>query len=225
MDARKQLVVVLPGIGGSVLAGPGPGPAPASGDRRRILWDAGFASLLRLRTSAHRLSLAETPETRPVGLIRSHAVVPGWSVVRGYERLLARLSRLPGARLDEGDPEARVEDANIAAFPYDFRLGIEPAAHALAADVHRRLERLGWDGEPNRVIVIAHSMGGLVARYWLGPLGGRDACRALVTLGTPALVASARHPPLTSPAGAFAYPSGASTSTRPSPWESSIARR
>ncbi|HET8681285.1 MAG TPA: hypothetical protein VFM54_05355, partial [Micromonosporaceae bacterium] len=36
-----------------------------------------------------------------------------------------------------------------------------------------------------RVIVVAHSMGGLVARYWLGPLGGAPYCRALVTVGTP----------------------------------------
>ena len=35
------------------------------------------------------------------------------------------------------------------------------------------------------MIVVAHSMGGLVARYWLGPLGGWRTCRALVTLGTP----------------------------------------
>lgn len=35
------------------------------------------------------------------------------------------------------------------------------------------------------MIVIGHSMGGLVARYWLGPLGGSADCRALITLATP----------------------------------------
>ena len=35
------------------------------------------------------------------------------------------------------------------------------------------------------MIVVAHSMGGLVARYWMGPLGGWRVCRALITLGTP----------------------------------------
>ncbi|MGH3934066.1 MAG: lipase/acyltransferase domain-containing protein, partial [Pseudonocardiaceae bacterium] len=36
-----------------------------------------------------------------------------------------------------------------------------------------------------RVIVVAHSMGGLVARVWMGLLGRWPWCRALITLGTP----------------------------------------
>lgn len=35
------------------------------------------------------------------------------------------------------------------------------------------------------MIVIAHSLGGLVARFWLGPLNGAPCCKALITLGTP----------------------------------------
>jgi hypothetical protein len=35
------------------------------------------------------------------------------------------------------------------------------------------------------VIVVAHGAGGLVARYWLGPIGGHPWCEALLTLGTP----------------------------------------
>ena len=35
------------------------------------------------------------------------------------------------------------------------------------------------------MIVVAHSMGGLVARYWIGRLGGWQVCDALTTLGTP----------------------------------------
>ena len=35
------------------------------------------------------------------------------------------------------------------------------------------------------MVVVAHSMGGLVARYWLGPLGGWRHCRGVITLGTP----------------------------------------
>src|SRR5262249_43220640 len=33
---------------------------------------------------------------------------------------------------------------------------------------------------------MAHSMGGLVARYWIGVLEGWRRCHALITLGTPA---------------------------------------
>lgn len=174
MVARKHLVVVVPGIGGSVLE--------QSGD---ALWDAGFGSLARLGLAAHRLSLAEAPEVRPTGLIRSRAVIPGWTVVCGYDRLMAALGRLPGAVVDDGHPDRRVPDANVVAFPFDFRKSIVDAAERLAADVAVRLKVLGGAGEAGRVVVVAHSMGGLVARYWMGPLGGWRVCRALITLGTP----------------------------------------
>ena len=172
--ARKHLVVVVPGIGGSVLERSG-----------TVLWDAGFGSVARLGLAAHRLSLADAPVVRPAGLIRSRAVVPGWTVACGYDRLMAALARLPGAVVDGGHPERRVPDATVVAFPYDFRASIAAAAERLAAEVAGRLAVLGGAGEPGRVIVVAHSMGGLVARYWMGPLGGWRVCRALITLGTP----------------------------------------
>jgi pimeloyl-ACP methyl ester carboxylesterase len=171
---RKHLVMVVPGIGGSVLE--------QSGD---VLWDVGFGSVARLGLSAHRLSLAEARVIQPTGLIRSRAVVPGWTVVCGYDRLMATLGQLPGAVADDGHPDRRVPDANVVAFPYDFRTSIVDAAERLAAEVTARLAALGGAGEPSRVVVVAHSMGGLVARYWAGPLGGWRVCRALVTLGTP----------------------------------------
>jgi len=171
---RKHLVVVVPGIGGSVLE--------RAGD---VAWDAGLGSVARLGLAAHRLSLEEAPMLRPAGLIRSKAVLPGWTVLCGYDRLMAALSRLPGTVVDEGHPERRVPGANVVAFPYDFRKSIVDAATRLAADVMERLSGLSEPEQAGRVIVVAHSMGGLVARYWLGPLGGWRKCRALITLGTP----------------------------------------
>ncbi len=50
-----------------------------------------------LGAAAGRLSLAEAPAVRPAGLIASHAVVPGWTVVCGYDRLMTALGELPGA--------------------------------------------------------------------------------------------------------------------------------
>jgi pimeloyl-ACP methyl ester carboxylesterase len=172
--ARQHLVIVVPGIGGSVLEQSG-----------TVLWDAGLGSVARLGLAGHRLSLAETPAVEPTGLIRSRALVPGWTVVCGYDRLIAALARLPSAIVDDGHPDRRVPDANVVAFPYDFRTSIVDTAERLAAEVTARLAVLGGSGEPGRVIVVAHSMGGLVARYWIGPLGGWRVCRALVTLGTP----------------------------------------
>ncbi|WP_394619078.1 esterase/lipase family protein [Lentzea sp. JNUCC 0626] len=51
--------------------------------------------------------------------------------------------------------------------------------------VEARLRDLTPDARRERVIVIGHSMGGLVARYWLGPLDGAADCAALITVGTP----------------------------------------
>jgi Lecithin:cholesterol acyltransferase len=174
MATREHLVVVLPGIGGSVLEHPD----------GRTAWDAGFGGILGLGRDPDRLSLAEAPDLRPTGLIRSRRLLPGWTVIHGYDGLIDRLGELPGAKVAPGRTDDPVPDANIVLFPYDFRRSIVDAATLLAGDVHKRLERFG--GQPaNRVIVVAHSMGGLVARYWLGPLEGWRVCRALITLGTP----------------------------------------
>jgi hypothetical protein len=171
---RKHLVVLLPGIGGSVLE-------HLDGT---TAWDAGFGGIAGLVRDAARLSLAESPTLRPVGLIRSRRLLPGWTVIHGYEKVVKGLRDLPGAIVAPGRPDDPVPDANVVLFPYDFRASLAQAAERLDAEVRGRLERFG--GRPdNRVIVVAHSLGGLVARYWLGPLDGWRVCRALITLGTP----------------------------------------
>jgi hypothetical protein len=174
MATRQRLVVVVPGIGGSVLAG----------QDGAVVWDAGLGGILGLARQPGRLSLDEAPALRPVGLIRSHQLLPGWTVVPGYDGLAAQLGRLTGAVLDDGQPDRPRPNANVLLFPYDFRLPVAVNAERLAGEVLRRLEQLGGGGE-RRVVVVAHSMGGLIARYWLGPLGGWPLCRALITLGTP----------------------------------------
>ncbi|MET7288992.1 hypothetical protein [Streptomyces sp. NPDC005573] len=175
---RNHLVYVLPGIGGSVLERPGGG-----GTQPEVAWDAGFGDIAGLLLRPRRLA-ADEP-LRATGLIRSKRLLPGWSVVPGYERLVANLQALPGAVIDTGHPERRDPHANVVLFPYDFRLGVRHAAKLLAADAHSRLKDLAPSERAGRVVVVAHSMGGLVARYWLGPLEGWPLCRALITLGTP----------------------------------------
>ncbi|HJW12276.1 MAG TPA: hypothetical protein VJ598_10840, partial [Albitalea sp.] len=76
---------------------------------------------------------------------------------------------------------------NLIPFAYDWRLSNRVAAQALKALVDRRLAayRRATNNPLAKVILIAHSMGGLVSRYWLEVLGGWHDCRALVTFGTP----------------------------------------
>ena len=56
----RYLVVVLPGIGGSVLA-----------DAQGTVWDAGVGDIAGLLFDSERLSLAVNPHLRPVGLVAS----------------------------------------------------------------------------------------------------------------------------------------------------------
>lgn len=63
--------------------------------------------------------------------------------------------------------------------PADARDGIE----GLAAQLQREIEAK-W-GKNASIHIIAHSMGGLVSRYYLQELGGYQHCQTLSTLATP----------------------------------------
>ncbi|MEU3979159.1 hypothetical protein AB0F77_03465 [Streptomyces sp. NPDC026672] len=178
MPERDHLVVVLPGIGGSVLAPP---------DRPdRPVWTGGPRSA-GLLARPERLSVGARPRLLPVGLVRDLTPFGVWTAVHGYDRLMRMLAGLPGAVVDDGTPAGRDPDATVVAFPYDFRLGAADAARRLDDEITARLARL-WPGDDPRrprVIVVAHSMGGLVARYWLTSPEAAARTRALLTLGTP----------------------------------------
>lgn len=71
--------------------------------------------------------------------------------------------------------QLQLAGCDAAFFPYDWRLGLDDLGTALAA-------RIAADGKP--VALIAHSMGGLVARMATGKLAKRYV-RKLILLGTP----------------------------------------
>ncbi|MFF5702411.1 esterase/lipase family protein [Streptomyces sp. NPDC012794] len=71
----------------------------------------------------------------------------------------------------------RVETYNHSPFSRDLRV----TARHLARRVEELCERSGQE----RVDLIGHSLGGLVARYYVQRLGGDARVRTLVTLGTP----------------------------------------
>lgn len=170
------MVMVLPGIGGSVLETMSGSP----------IWGQGLRQLAGALVDPARLSLTEHPRLRPVDVLGSTRILP-WKVVPGYDGLMRQLIKEFGLSADDIDV-ARDDvqpkpGASVVLFPYDFRLGVSAAAGRLAAEVARRLaDRFE---KRQQVVVLAHSMGGLVARFWLGPLRGARCCRALITLGTP----------------------------------------
>lgn len=173
----RHLILVIPGIGGSVLERAG---------EKKPVWGDGLRRVAARVLDPGALSWSPGDGVRAVRLIRSASIMPGWTVLHGYGELVDGIcNRFQGVILDDGHPDHPVPDANVVLFPYDFRQSVEAAAERLAAAVKTRLEGLGERDQHRRVVVVAHSMGGLVARYWLGPLGGWRCCRALVTLGTP----------------------------------------
>jgi pimeloyl-ACP methyl ester carboxylesterase len=104
-------------------------------------------------------------------------LLPGLWKIDGYSTLVRAIT---------GEFDTR-PGLNYFEFPYDWRRDNRVAA--------RRLARLapGWlkawrqaSGNLDaKLILIAHSMGGLVSRYFLEVLGGWRDTRMLITFGTP----------------------------------------
>jgi hypothetical protein len=176
VPALQQLVVVIPGIGGSVLR-----PAGERGGG----WEVSRFGLARAVVRPSALHIDR--ELVPTDLISSCTVFPPFFTIAGYEDLrLHFLSRFTDPVVRVWGGEAPVDECtDVLLFPYDFRRSVAEAAKDLDRAVWTWLRQVPERVRPGRVVLLAHSMGGLVARYWLGPLGGYPWCKSLITLGTP----------------------------------------
>ncbi|MEV4049635.1 hypothetical protein AB0J55_00470 [Amycolatopsis sp. NPDC049688] len=164
-----HLLVIVPGIGGSVLE---------QHDGRPV-WGQNLSGTIRAAFAPAQMAMLEP--VVPVGLLPSMGVLP-WMKVAGYDRLVQRLMNRLSLGPDDIDtahphkpPRA---GASVLLFPYDFRQGMACNAERLGHEIQRRVGN-------RQVIVIAHSMGGVVARWWWAVLGGHRICRSLITVGTP----------------------------------------
>jgi Lecithin:cholesterol acyltransferase len=174
-----DMVVLLPGITGSVLQKDGKDVWAISGQ-------AAWGWLASLGDSLQDLLLSGDDPGRIVAtrVMPDAHVVPGLVKIDGYSATAKMVTDtfnvVPGS-IGEARP------ANFIEFPYDWRLDNRVNAMRLAELVADRLPR--WrehSGAANaRVIFLAHSMGGLIARYFLEVLEGWRDCRALITFGTP----------------------------------------
>jgi hypothetical protein len=182
------MIIILPGVGGSVLHHSGVGP----------LWDPslGHAGAL-LRADSRRIDLlAEDPgllddhshrgPVTAVGLIQRETTLPGLAAINMYQPLCQAL--LGNLEVKVGNPRVDGPPANYFEFAYDWRRDIRVPAECLQQLVTRELSK--WSdvlspGTSPQTVLIAHSMGGLVAKYYLDVLGGWRTCRALITFGTP----------------------------------------
>lgn len=185
-----DLVVVVPGVMGSSLA-------DAEGHEVWGVGARGISDALRtLGGSIRDLTLPDDQGDGPApdgvtstGLIAGLHVIPGiWSPIDGYGRLEEFLQRPRfGLRLDR--PEVRdAPPGNLVLFSYDWRLSNRWTASGLKTRVETALARWRESAPARRgakVVFICHSMGGLVARWYLDRCGGAAITRALITLGTP----------------------------------------
>jgi len=179
------MVVLLPGITGSVLQKDGRDLWGLSG---RFFWDF----VTSRGENVRRLALAgDDPAVDDLGdgvtaprLIPDATLVPGLVKIDGYSAT-ARMVR-DRFRVEEGTVHDE-RPANFIEFPYDWRRDNRVAARRLKMLIDSRLPQWRkFSGAADaKVILLAHSMGGLVARYYLEVLEGWPDCRLLITLGTP----------------------------------------
>lgn len=179
MARLRHLVVVIPGIGGSVLSGPG-----ETNPARYDLTPSGVARPLLFPAL---LDLSRYPDLRPSALVDGLTVLPPLLTLPGYRRLSKQLrGEFGDAVIDTYQPLRPVRaDTDVLLFPYDFRRSVAEAAQRLDDAVSETLSRRDTLGDDRPVIVVAHSMGGLVARYWAAVVDVQHRCRALLLLGTP----------------------------------------
>lgn len=162
-------------------------PAGLRGVGTEIAWVAAHSALYPLgvlsdrshpdrRESAERFTLADLPPMQR-GLLLGDVVAAGTPILlvhglvdnRSVFTLLRRTLRRRGF--------GRVIPFNYSPFTQDVRT----AAARLARLVEKTCEETGYE----RVHVVGHSLGGVVARYYVQRMGGDARVHTLVTLGSP----------------------------------------
>ena len=168
MSRSLPLVVVIPGIGGSELA-------DSSG--KRVYGASVSCVVARLCEPS---VLDRNNELTPVGLVGPHSLVAK-QLVTGYDGLLNGITKglgLSSGRVVTAGAELVDPDATVVAFPYDFRRSVEQIANDLDRVVRER-------AQGRRVVLVAHSMGGLVAAWWWAFMSEGIDVDQIITLGTP----------------------------------------
>lgn len=181
----RDIVIILPGITGSVLQ-------KDEQDIWAVSGQAIWGGLKSLGGSFQTLKLdgddsdAEYLDDgiRATRLIEDAHIVPGLVKIDGYTRtkqlIKDNFDVIPG-NIRENKP------ANFFEFPYDWRRDNRINAKILKRHLDQRLQQ--WrefsGAKDAKVILLAHSMGGLISRYYLEVLEGWRDAKALFTFGTP----------------------------------------
>ncbi len=181
----RDVVIILPGITGSVLQKNGRDLWSPS---KQAMWDiltTRGEALQQLKLSGNDSGIDDLGDGITASAIVEDAhLVPGLIKLDGYTTLANRIQQkfdvIPGSIHDD-------KPANFFKFPYDWRRDNRVSARRLKKLIDKRLpqwrEASGYENA--KVILLAHSMGGLVSRYYTEVLEGWKDCRALITFATP----------------------------------------
>jgi pimeloyl-ACP methyl ester carboxylesterase len=158
----RRPVVFIPGLMGSRLCR----PDPADPRNSVVAWGTlgALPSLAELK-----LPTDGEDDVQPCGLIRE-VVFFGLYTQEVYAPIVAHLERL-GFR----------ENQDLFVFDYDWRRSVFDNARALAEFVQAKV------GPGQKIDILAHSMGGLIARIYAVEMGGGDRIGRLISAGTPFL--------------------------------------
>jgi pimeloyl-ACP methyl ester carboxylesterase len=186
LQRLTDVVVILPGIMGSVL----------QKDDRDLWAVSGQAVWQLLRNRVHSsleqlILKGDDPQCEDLGdgitatrLMPNAHYVPGFCWIDGYSDITNMI--INTFQVERGDIRGE-KPANFLEFPYDWRRDNRATAGQLKRLVDEQLFR--WrrhiGHEDAKLILVAHSMGGLIARYYLEVLEGWRDCKALITFGTP----------------------------------------
>lgn len=173
----EDVVVLLPGILGSVLRKEGADVWGLSGGVfARALWHFG-ENITDLAIPQDKLDREDYDDgVTATRLLPDTHLVPYFWKVDGYSYVAQTLQR--SLNLKSGQ--------NYFEFPYDWRRDNRVAARRLKELSGKWLDAQRRAGAKDpKLILIAHSMGGLVSRYFLEVLEGWRDTRMLITFATP----------------------------------------
>ena len=170
---EQNVFVLIPGITGSVLEKNGKTIwGPSAGFVLGMLTGAGIEDLVLGEDNPDDEQGDGTTATRVFPDVH---LFPGLWKIDGYTKVAERLQQ--NLELEKG--------ANYFEFPYDWRRDNRLAARRLQRASATWLARRREKFPGAKLVLLAHSMGGLVARYFLEVLDGWRDTAALITFGTP----------------------------------------
>ena len=185
----KDIVVILPGITGSVLQKDGKDIWGFSSEVILNFIKSRGKSLDALRVEQDDSDAEDLGDGIKAVRLVEDASIPGLvKILDGYTQTTKMITE-NFSNIIQGDIYHDPDDkaANFYHFPYDWRRDNRASAKILKKwlDIRLKCWREHSGNQNAKVILLAHSMGGLVSRYYLEVLEGWQDCKALFTFGTP----------------------------------------